>query len=228
MVLEPGKYNPAVQVEAWVDGTTRLTAGYLGGQGLFETYFSAVLVLYAMSLLTLVVRVWRMAAAELLGERIPLLANKHVTTILMLAFAWAFMAFGGFLNIWIYGGSANQLMAGLALMLITIHLAKVGARTRWTLIPATFMIVTTLAALLWQIFGVFTRTLIISLITDGYKFAPPLENLFWVGWLMHLVLLLIGVGLFALGLRMAILLFRSYSRYKVTTPAMQPRPAEAD
>jgi carbon starvation protein len=217
-----------VQVEAWVDGTTRLTAGYLGGRGFFETYFSAVLVLYAMSLLTLVVRVWRMAAAELLGEKLPIMANKHVATILMLAVAWVFMAYGGFLNIWIYGGSANQLMAGLALMLITIHLAKTGARTRWTFIPATFMIVTTLAALLWQIFGVFTRTLIISLTTEGYRFAKPLDNMFWAGWLLHFVLLLIGIGLFALGLRMAILLFRSYARYKVTTPAMQPRPAEAD
>jgi carbon starvation protein len=228
MVLEPGKYNPAVQIEAWVDGTTRLTAGYLGGRGFFETYFSAVLVLYAMSLLTLVVRVWRMAAAELLGETIPIMANKHVATIVMLAIAWLFMAYGGFLNIWIYSGSANQLMAGLALMLITIHLAKTGARTRWTFIPATFMIVTTLAALLWQIFGVFTRTLIISLTTEGYQFAKPLDNMFWAGWLLHFVLLLIGIGLFVLGLRMAILLFRSYARYKVTTPAMQPRPAEAD
>jgi hypothetical protein len=52
--------------------------------------------------------------------------------------------------------------------------------------------------------------------------------MFWAGWLLHFVLLLIGIGLFVLGLRMAILLFRSYARYKVTTPAMQPRPAEAD
>lgn len=79
MVLEPGKYNPAVQVEAWVDGTTRLTAGYLGGRGFFETYFSAVLVLYAMSLLTLVVWVWRMAAGELLGERLPIMANTQIS-----------------------------------------------------------------------------------------------------------------------------------------------------
>jgi carbon starvation protein len=228
MVLEPGKYNPAVQVEAWVDGTTRLTAGYLGGRGFFETYFSAVLVLYAMSLLTLVVRVWRMAAAELCSERLPIMANKHVATLLMLAVAWAFMAYGSFLNIWIYTGSANQLMAGLALMLITVHLAKVGARTRWTFIPAIFMTVTTLAALLCQIFLVFGQKLVVSLTTEGYKFAKPLDNAFWTGWIMHLVLLLIGVGLFALGLRMAILLFRSYARYKVTTPAMQPRPAEAD
>jgi hypothetical protein len=42
------------------------------------------------------------------------------------------------------------------------------------------------------------------------------------------VLLLIGVGLFVLGLRMAILLFRSYARHKETIPAMQARPAEAD
>jgi carbon starvation protein len=146
----------------------------------------------------------------------------------MLVVAWLFMAYGSFLNLWIYVGSSNQLMAGLALMLITVHLAKTGARTRWTFIPALFMIVTTLAALLWQIFGVFTRTLIMSLTTEGYQFAKPLDNLFWAGWLMHLVLLLIGVGLFALGLRMAMLLFRSYSRYKVTTPAIQARPAEAD
>jgi carbon starvation protein len=169
-----------------------------------------------------------MAAAELLGDKIPIMTNRHVGSIVMLAVAWLFMAYGSFLNLWIYVGSSNQLMAGLTLMLITVHLAKTGSRTRWTFIPAVFMTVTTLGALLWQIFGVFTRALIISLRTEGYQFPRPLDNLFWAGWFLNFVLLLIGIGLFALGLRMAILLFRSYARYKVTIPAMQPKPAEAD
>jgi carbon starvation protein len=55
--------------------------------------------------------------------------------------------------IWKLFGSSNQLIAAVALITITAYLALTGRPKRYTLIPGVFMLVTTIAALLWQIFN---------------------------------------------------------------------------
>src|SRR5207244_2291332 len=75
------------------------------------------------------------------------LGNKHVSSVVGLAIPWGFAVSGSWWALWLYFGGANQLLAGLAIMLITIHLAKVRAPSRYSLIPGVFMVVTTLAAL---------------------------------------------------------------------------------
>jgi carbon starvation protein len=48
-------------------------------------------------------------------------------------------------------GSANQLVAALALLVISGWLAKLKRPTIYTVIPCIFMLCTTIGALLWQI-----------------------------------------------------------------------------
>jgi carbon starvation protein len=65
----------------------------------------------------------------------------------------ALMFLLGYLNaftlIWPIFGSANQLLAALSLIAISIWLYWRGKRNIYTLIPAVFMIVTTLASLVY-------------------------------------------------------------------------------
>ncbi len=225
MVLAPGSFNPTLGVEAWVMGTTKLTAAYLGGEAFFQTYFGAILVLYAVTLLTLVTRVWRLAIAEFVGERLPVLANKYVATFLALAICWVFVVWGSWVNLWIYLGSANQLMAGLALMLVSVHLARSGRPTLWSVVPGTFMIVTTLAAIAWTTVSNYVyRAFVLG---EAQKMAqPPINQSPLASQVLALVLLFVGVWLFYYGVRMSVYLYRAYFRYRAA-PLPEPTPVPA-
>jgi carbon starvation protein len=201
-------------IGAWVAGATKLTAGFLGGAGaeaFLRTYFGVVLVIYAITVQALVTRFWRLVSTEVFGE--GMLGQKHVATFVGLAVPFVFAVSGSWNNLWLYFGGSNQLMAGLALMLITIHLARVRAPSVYVLVPSTFMIITTLAALAWQVtrvywpafmsfFGERQRTLV----------QFPLNQYPTVAMLLDGIFVLVGAILFILGLRMAMLVYQAYGR----------------
>ncbi len=212
-------------VASWVFGAKVLTGPYLGpiiGEAGMTIYFSVVLIIFAITVQALVTRFWRLVSAEVFGESI--LAQKHVSTFIGLAIPWLFAVSGAWNNLWLYFGGSNQLLAGLALMLITIHLARVREMTQYTLYPATFMIVTTLAALLWQI-RVFYRaasagpekTLVVGVLKQYGAIANALD---WV-------FVFVGVALFVLGLIMAARTYMAYSQ-AMRGQIPQPQPAAGD
>jgi carbon starvation protein len=112
-------------------------------------YGSVFLTIMALTIMQLVVRFMRVASAELMGNAMPAMKNVHVGTsvalILTLIFVWVIP----WLTIWAAFGAANQLMAGLALLLISLWLLSEGKKHAWALYPSIFMIVTTIAALLY-------------------------------------------------------------------------------
>jgi carbon starvation protein len=73
--------------------------------------------------------------------------NVHVGTIVALLLTLALIWLVPFLQIWVVFGAANQLMASLALLLVTLWLMSRGKQYMWTLIPFVFMFVTTIGAL---------------------------------------------------------------------------------
>ena len=73
--------------------------------------------------------------------------NVHVGTIVALILTLLFVWIIPWLTIWTAFGAANQLMAGLALLLISLWLMSEGKKNAWALYPSFFMIVTTFAAL---------------------------------------------------------------------------------
>jgi carbon starvation protein len=103
----------------------------------------------------LVVRFMRVASAEALGDRMPIMRNVHVGTIIALLLTLALIWLVPFLQIWVVFGAANQLMASLALLLVTLWLMSKGKQYLWTLIPFAFMFVTTIAALLYKAYEAF-------------------------------------------------------------------------
>jgi carbon starvation protein len=74
--------------------------------------------------------------------------NSGLSVILMFGMAYT----NAFANLWKIFGSANQLLAALTLMAVTVWLYVRGKKIWYTLIPAIFMIFTTLAALLYLLF----------------------------------------------------------------------------
>lgn len=96
-----------------------------------------------------------------------------------------------FLKIWVVFGAANQLMASLALLLITLWLMEKGKNYTWTVLPFAFMYITTIAALVWKAvesFGnlagadakTFTANLIIGLVSAFLVIAALVLG--WDAW----------------------------------------------
>ena len=112
-------------------------------------YGSVFLTIMALTIMQLVVRFMRVASAEMVGDALPAMKNTHVGTIVALILTLIFVWVIPWLTIWAAFGAANQLMAGLALLLISLWLLSEGRKHTWALYPSIFMIVTTLAALLY-------------------------------------------------------------------------------
>jgi carbon starvation protein len=118
-------------------------------------YGMVFLCLMALTIMYLVVRFMRVASAEALGDRIPVLKNVHVGTIVALVLTLLLIWVVPFLQIWVVFGAANQLMASLALLLITLWLMSKGKSYQWTFWPFVFMFVTTIGALLYKAYEAF-------------------------------------------------------------------------
>ena len=118
-------------------------------------YGSVFLTLMALTIMYLVVRFMRAASSEALGDKMPIMKNVHVGTILALVFTLALIWFVPFLQIWVMFGAANQLMASLALLLVTLWLKNKGKNYQWTFWPFIFMFITTIGALLYKAYEAF-------------------------------------------------------------------------
>ena len=235
MVLLPSDFAGRTNVGAWVLGSVRLTTPFLGSLTgpVLTTFFGLVLIIYALTVQALVTRFFRLVAGETWGEgRFRVLGNKHVSSVVGLAIPWGFAVSGSWWALWLYFGGANQLLAGLAIMLITIHLAKVRAPSRYSLIPGVFMVVTTLAALVWQT-GTFLYSVWAYLQNDKTwvlrNVRGPIQtdpNLLILAVAINAVFVIIGAALFVVGVSMAIRLFRSYNRSVAEARAKAPAAAD--
>jgi carbon starvation protein len=119
-------------------------------------YGSVFLTLMALTIMYLVVRFMRVASAEFIGEAVPVIRNTAVGTIVALALS-AVMIWTGFWSyVWILFGGANQLMASLALLIISLWLKSKEKKYLWAFVPFIFMFITSIAALIttaWQVIG---------------------------------------------------------------------------
>src|SRR2546422_559827 len=236
---------PHTNIASWPVGAALLVSRVIGVSAtnvLLTTFFGLVLVIYALTVQALVTRFFRLVAAETWSEgRFRVFGNKHVSTAVGLGVPWAFAVTGSWWALWLYFGGANQLLAGLAIMLITIHLAKVRAPTKFSLIPGVFMVVTTLAALAWQIYT-FANSAIQYLGNVQYPFGanhdpsqwvltnvrPPInvKDYVWLALGINGVFVLVGLILFLVGLSMAIRLFQSYRSSMTEARARAPTAAD--
>jgi carbon starvation protein len=111
-------------------------------------YASVFLTLMALTIMYLVTRFMRVASAEFLGDQIPVLRNVHVGSIVALVLSAILIWTGFWARIWVLFGGANQLMASLALLIVTLWLMSQAKNYLWAFVPFIFMFITTIAALI--------------------------------------------------------------------------------
>jgi carbon starvation protein len=128
---------------------------YLGVPKAFGLAYGAVfLTIMALTIMYLVIRFMRVASSEFVGDTIPIMRNVHVGSFVAVLLSLVLVWTGFWMRIWVLFGGANQLMASLALMLVTIWLISTGRKYMWAMIPMIFMFVTTVAALLYTSYRV--------------------------------------------------------------------------
>ena len=145
-------------IHAFGSGYGHVVSQMLPFLGFTVAYMVAVLALntFVMTTLDTAVRITRFIVQEVAGPRVPVMLNKYVTTALVVGLAYLIGATDGWEKIWPIFGATNQLIAAEALFVISAYLIGVRKPTTYTLVPAVFMVITTIAALAWQAYRFFT------------------------------------------------------------------------
>jgi carbon starvation protein len=100
-------------------------------------------------------RLGRFIFSELLGKKVAVFKNRWMASAIILIFAALLGATEGYKAIWPVFGASNQLVAALALIVVSSYLVSIKRPKKFTIYPAIFMLVTTLAALFYQGFKFF-------------------------------------------------------------------------
>jgi carbon starvation protein len=116
-----------------------------------------ILMLNAFILTTLdtCARLTRYITTESLGKKMPVFANRFVATAVGLVAAYLLTMGNNWSILWPAFGAANQLIAALSLLVVSAYLFGFKKKTAVTIIPGIFMLVTTLGALLYQMFWLY-------------------------------------------------------------------------
>ena len=134
---------------------------FLGALGLpaelGRSYGSVMMIVLAVTIMQLVIRFMRVATSELLSDVSPIFRNAHIGTIVACILAALLVLTGWWQYLWILFGGANQLMASLALMLVTAWLMSEGKPAAWTFYPMIFMFITTIAALIYTSYSLLSK-----------------------------------------------------------------------
>jgi carbon starvation protein len=122
-----------------------------------RSYGSVMMIVLAITIMQLVMRFMRVATSELLSDVHPVFKNAHVGTIIASILGMILVLTGWWQYLWILFGGANQLMASLALMLVTAWMMSEGKSYAWSFYPMIFMFITTIAALVYTSYGLLMK-----------------------------------------------------------------------
>jgi carbon starvation protein len=109
--------------------------------------FGAFMII-VLTVTQLVFRVMRVTLSEWAGDAMPVLRNMHISTLISMLLTIALVLTGTWVYLWQLFGAANQLMAALSLLIVTVWLRSQKKNPAFALWPMLFMYITTLAATL--------------------------------------------------------------------------------
>lgn len=113
-----------------------------------ETFVSLAVSAFALTSLDTATRIGRFIFQEFFeGQGKSVFSDKYVSTIITVIFG-AILTFMGYQKIWPIFGSANQLLAALALLAIAAYLMKQHKSAKMIMVPMVFMFLVTLTALI--------------------------------------------------------------------------------
>lgn len=138
-------------------GMSELLSSFGVGKDFGLAFGAVFLIIMAITVMQLCLRFMRVASAEFLGDKIPLMRNIHVGSFVGVILS-VFLVWTGYWQfIWVLFGGSNQLMASLALMIVSLWLIKTGKIHHWVTFPAIFMYITTISALGYTSFTAFKK-----------------------------------------------------------------------
>lgn len=141
---------PGGAIAAFGEGYGTLTGWVLGDYG--ATFGIMALNFFILTTLDTATRLGRYLIEEVTGWR-----NRWLSTLAVVGAAGALAISGQWRVLWPAFGASNQLVAALALLVVSCWLVGRGGARRVTLVPALLMLVTTLGALAWQAWAALTR-----------------------------------------------------------------------
>jgi len=144
-------------VIAFADGFGRLlealpfmtiTVGSMLGMILLETFI--------VTTLDTATRLGRFVVQEATAKRLAILQNRWIGTLAVIIPAALLKMSGSFTDVVKLFGAANQLIGGLALIVISTWLLSTRKPSIYSVAPAVFVLATTIGALVWQLYTLFT------------------------------------------------------------------------
>jgi carbon starvation protein len=211
----------AVSIAGTGGGAGRFAAGIgslltvLFGEGfrLFGTALGfGTFMIIVLTVTQLVFRVMRVTLSEWAGDVMPALKNLHVSTIVSMVLTMLLVLTGTWVYLWQLFGAANQLMAALSLLIVTVWLREQKRNPSYALWPTLFMYITTLAATL-----VTARNLFVTIVPRGGSAAAG-------AWAMIVIALLLFVTALVIGWDG----YQAYQRYSKGAGKARKAPAAAD
>lgn len=136
------------KIGAFVQGSANMISAYGIPHNITITIMGVFLVSFAGTTLDTATRLQRYIVAELaLACKAPKLANRHPATLVAVITAFTLAFYNGSgkgaLTLWPLFGTANQLLAGLALLVITVYLVRKKIPAFYSAIPMVFMVLMT-------------------------------------------------------------------------------------
>lgn len=138
-------------IQAFATGYGRFISS-LPGLTLTIGLFFGMIMLNAFVLTTLDTgtRLGRFISTELLSKNFPVFKNRWISSAFILVFAAFLGGTEGYKAIWPVFGASNQMVAALALIVVSSYLVGVKRPKKYTVYPACFMLITTIGALFYQ------------------------------------------------------------------------------
>lgn len=133
------------KIAAFVQGSANMIEKIGIPHNITITIMGVFVVSFAATTLDTATRLQRYIVAELTTAwGMPALAKKHPATIIAVVTAFILAFYNGSgkgaLTLWPLFGSVNQLLAGLALLVVTVYLAYRKIALAYTMIPMIFML----------------------------------------------------------------------------------------
>ena len=138
-------------IRAFATGYGRLLSSLPGLTLAIGSFFGMVMLnAFVLTTLDTGTRLGRFITTELLGKKVPVLNNRWIASLVVLVFAAILGGTEGYKVIWPVFGASNQLVAALALIVVSSYMVATKRPKKFTVYPAIFMLVTTLGALSYQ------------------------------------------------------------------------------
>jgi len=149
-------------------------------------------VVIVLTVTQLVFRMMRVTLSEWVGEVWVGFKNAHIAAIVSMILTLVLVLSGTWIYLWQMFGAANQLMAALGLLIVTLWLRSTGRSPSYALYPMLFMYVTTMAATLVTAYNLYA-----SILSNPKIASQPINSIGAIAMILVSVLLFIASAVIA-------------------------------